>query len=541
ENLIKLETISSLRSFYLGFIMKTAIYCRVSTEGQEQDGTSLQTQLESCLEYCQLKGYEVAYQFSEACSGLSLERPRLAKLREVVRSESIDCVVVYSLDRFSRDPVHGVILMQELEKHEISLEAATETVDNSEVGKLVFYIKGYAAKLDAERRRDATGRGKRAMLNSGRLPQGTGIGIYGYKWSVEEKKRIPLEHEAKIVQRMFEMVASGVSYFKIARTLNEASVPTKSGKKWEARSVSRIVRNPAYMGLTYFGMTEGKEHRATSKESWQVLPNVTPAIISKELFEQTQAILDKSRELRPGKAQHEYPLTGFAVCGYCGKPLAGHCLRGNYRYYHCSGAYATASRKKICNARYIKADWLENIVWKKVKSVLNNPELLLAEVKKQTDLEQSQVSIGTLEKEIRSLTRKMKGYTGQERRLMNILRLDIATPDIVLDELNQMKKEREADGKILNSLTQTKENLNSMTDVETNLKELCTKIIPDLDKCVNQDKKDAYTYLDLKVSATPEGVDIKGYLDAVAIKAESCLPITGHSSQCLFSGNKRQW
>ena len=122
--------------------MKTAIYCRVSTEGQEQDGTSLQTQLEACLEYCKSKGFEVIYQFSETWSGLSLERPRLAELREVVRSESIDNVVVYSLDRFSRDPVHGVILMQELEKHEVSLEAATETVDNSEVGKLVFYIKG---------------------------------------------------------------------------------------------------------------------------------------------------------------------------------------------------------------------------------------------------------------------------------------------------------------------------------------------------------------------------------------------------------------
>lgn len=126
--------------------MKTAIYCRVSTEGQEQDGTSLQTQLEACQEYCKTKGYEVAYQFSEAWSGLSLERPKLNELRDAVRSDNIDAVVVYSLDRFSRDPVHGVILMQELEKHEVSLEAATETVDNSEVGKLVFYIKGYCCQ-----------------------------------------------------------------------------------------------------------------------------------------------------------------------------------------------------------------------------------------------------------------------------------------------------------------------------------------------------------------------------------------------------------
>jgi len=514
--------------------MKAAIYCRVSTEGQEQDGSSLQTQLEACQQYCQLKGYEVAYQFSEAWSGLSLERPRLAELREVVRSERIDCVAVYSLDRFSRDPVHGVILMQELEKHEILLEAATETVDNSEVGKLVFYIKGYAAKLDAERRRDATGRGKKAMLDSGRLPQGTGIGVYGYKWLKEDKKRIPIEHEAMVVQRMFEMVANGIGCFKIARTLNEESIPTKSGKKCETMTVSRIVRNPAYTGVTYFGVTSGKEHKATPKETWHVLPDVTPAIISKELFEKVQDVLDKRKELRPGKAMHEYPLTGFTVCGHCGRPIVGACLRKRYRYYKCSGTYQTATRNKICNAKYIKADWLENAVWEKVKGVLSNPEVLLAEVRKNTETEQVQLSDGTLEREIKVLSRKMKGYAGQERRLMNVLRLEVATPDIVLDELNQMNKEREADQSRLDSLVQTKENVDKMIDMEANLKELCARIVPDLDNCTNRDKKDAYTYLDLKIKATPEGADIKGYLGSSVISGDSCVLLNEQSSGCLI-------
>jgi len=486
-----------------------AIYCRVSTEGQEQEGTSLQTQLEACRKYCRVKGYEVAFQWSEAWSGLSLERPKLTELREVVRSEQIDTVVVYSLDRFSRDPVHGVILMQELEKHGVSLEAATETVDNSEVGKLVFYIKGYAAKLDAERRRDATGRGKQAMLKAGKMPQGTGIGIYGYKWIRDYKKRIPIEHEAQVVKRMFEMVARGDSCFKIARTLNKESVLTKTGKKWEPRTISRIIRNPAYMGITYFGQTSGKERKKTAKESWYLLPDVTPAIISNELFERAQAALAKSKELHPGKATHEYPLTGFAVCGYCGSPLTGSCLRGNYRYYICRGTYPTASREKVCNAHYIKADWLEGVVWEKVKSVLSHPELLLAEVRQQTEDQKS--SAGAIDEEIKALNRKLKRYPGQERRLIQALKLGI-TADVVLDEINHTKKEKEADQAQLASLVQTKENIAKMTDYEGKLKELCSRIVPDLDNCTNEDKKDAYTYLDLKISATPEGVDIKGYV-----------------------------
>ncbi len=96
--------------------MRTAvIYCRVSTDNQEAEGTSLQTQLEACLKYCQDKGYEGTYRFSEAYSGLALDRPKLNELRELVRNEQIDVVVCYSLDRLMRDPGHGVIITQELE------------------------------------------------------------------------------------------------------------------------------------------------------------------------------------------------------------------------------------------------------------------------------------------------------------------------------------------------------------------------------------------------------------------------------------------
>ena len=80
--------------------MKAVIYCRVSTEGQEQDGTSLQTQKEACLRYCQSKGYEIAIQYNEAYSGLSLERPRLTELRELVRSDMMDVTASHGQSLF---------------------------------------------------------------------------------------------------------------------------------------------------------------------------------------------------------------------------------------------------------------------------------------------------------------------------------------------------------------------------------------------------------------------------------------------------------
>ena len=58
----------------------------------------------------------MAYRFSEAYSGLTLERPKLNELRELARAGSIDIIVCYCLDRLSRDPVHGVIIIEELDK-----------------------------------------------------------------------------------------------------------------------------------------------------------------------------------------------------------------------------------------------------------------------------------------------------------------------------------------------------------------------------------------------------------------------------------------
>ena len=101
--------------------MKAAIYCRVSTDAQEREGTSLETQLQACVKYCHDKDYDVPFSFSETYSGLTLERPELNELREQVRAEAIDVVVCHSLDRFTRDPGHGVIITQELEKHGVRL------------------------------------------------------------------------------------------------------------------------------------------------------------------------------------------------------------------------------------------------------------------------------------------------------------------------------------------------------------------------------------------------------------------------------------
>ena len=166
--------------------MKAAIYCRVSTEDQEREGTSLQSQLDACLAKSRELGYETPSEFTilETYSGLSLDRPKLNQLREWVRDKQVDAVIAYTLDRLSRDPVNFLILQEEQERAGVALIMVTEDIDSSDMGKLIAYIKGFGAKKEAEKIKERTMRGKRERIKSGKLPTGRGI-LYGYDYDRE--------------------------------------------------------------------------------------------------------------------------------------------------------------------------------------------------------------------------------------------------------------------------------------------------------------------------------------------------------------------
>lgn len=188
--------------------MRAAIYCRVSGEAQERKGTSLETQLEESEKYCLQHGYVVTHRFSEAESGLTLERPDLTRLRDLMRTGVLDVVVILCLDRLSRDPTQGVILFDEFDKSGVTLEAVQEDIDTSDLGKLISYIRGFASKLEAEKIRERTMRGKARRVKEGYLPTGTGVGILGYDWDKVNKRRVINEAEAKIVARIFKHASS---------------------------------------------------------------------------------------------------------------------------------------------------------------------------------------------------------------------------------------------------------------------------------------------------------------------------------------------
>jgi len=182
-----------------------AIYCRVSTVNQEEEGTSLATQEERCRTYASAHGYLVdeAHVYRDVYTGTELwERPQLTKLREAIRQEAVSGVITYAIDRLCRDPVHLGVVHSKTEYHGIAVDFVSEPLDNTPEGQLIRFVRGYAAKVEAEKIRERSIRGKRARVEAGHLHRYGGE-LYGYRRNKGAGVREVYEPEAAVVRQIF--------------------------------------------------------------------------------------------------------------------------------------------------------------------------------------------------------------------------------------------------------------------------------------------------------------------------------------------------
>ena len=128
----------------------------------------------------------------------------------------------------------------------MKLEAVTEDVDNSELGKLVSYIRGFASKLQAAKIRERTTRGRRARAKEGRMPSGAGGNIYGYDYvrvcQENGGRRVVNQAEAPWVCDMYSwLVNEGLSTNAIVYRLRAMGALSKSGKMWNRSCVHAVL------------------------------------------------------------------------------------------------------------------------------------------------------------------------------------------------------------------------------------------------------------------------------------------------------------
>jgi site-specific DNA recombinase len=229
---------------------RVAIYVRVSTSGQE-DNYSLATQEAACRAWCQERGHIVAAVFREVWTGAEVfERPVLTTLRSEMRAGAFDVLLVYALDRLSRDTNHQGLVLSEAEHAGVLWQSVTEDIDNSPQGKIMRAVIGGMAELERLKIAERTQRGKRARIESGKPSVGCRA-PFGYRWSSLAKDRLELDPlTAPVVHRIITSIAGGTSARQMALTLMHEGVPTPTGRsaKWHVSTIRTLLANPVYGG-----------------------------------------------------------------------------------------------------------------------------------------------------------------------------------------------------------------------------------------------------------------------------------------------------
>ena len=421
--------------------MKAAIYARVSTEDQEREGTSLGSQLTACQDKAQELGYDISekYTIRETYSGLSLNRPKLDQLRQWVRDKEVDAVVAYTLDRVSRDPVHFIILQEEMERSGVELILVTEDLDNSDLGLLITHIKGYAAKLEVEKIRERTMNGKRERVRNGKLPTGRGI-LYGYDYDRELGINVAND-KLSIVRMVGEwLMEEGIFLNEACRRLMEKSIPApKGGYRWSRGTLGRIMRNPTYAGKSYAGKTrtEGKKRIGCPEANRILIPNaVDRTAFTWEEWEIIQRQLDRNRELSPRNRKLTYLLSGRLFCKLCGRKYYGVPVHGK-PYYRCSGRVRFLSDRR-CTSKTINASRLDEAVWAEVAKALENPGIILAGLQHSKDGINQE---GFLEEELDRIVKRLKALDEEQEQLLQWAMKGFPE-DMVVKENEKINRER---------------------------------------------------------------------------------------------------
>jgi DNA invertase Pin-like site-specific DNA recombinase len=229
----------------MGFLVKVAIYLRVSTTEQAKEGYSLQAQLERLRSFCKAREWEVAKEYiDDGHSGRSIKRPAYKTMME--DKDEWDMILVVKMDRIHRNSKNFMEMMDNLRKWGKEFSSMQESLDTSTaMGRFVVDIIQRIAQLESEQigERVYVGMKQKAATEGGIL----GF-AHPYGYDYEDGKLIVNPEEAEVVKLIFRLYLDDHSSSDIAYELDNVGYKTKRNGCWSARTIGKILKNPVYCG-----------------------------------------------------------------------------------------------------------------------------------------------------------------------------------------------------------------------------------------------------------------------------------------------------
>jgi site-specific DNA recombinase len=345
--------------------MRVATYTRISTD-EDRQPFSLGAQAERLESYAHSQdGWRILRRFTDSASGATLDRPGLRDALEQARAGVYELLLVYRVDRLSRNVRQLAQVADELQKEGVALRSATEPFDTSSPpGKMMLQMLGVFAEFERATIVERITAGMERAASQGRWV--VGRVPYGYVRDRDTKLIHPHQPQSQVVRRIFSMYAEGqMGAEAIARVLNSEGHRTKNGTPFCARIVLAMLNNPIYSGKVEF---QGTMH-----------PGLHKPIVDHAIIESVQRILEERGESQALKRGHpsDYVLSGVIRCGRCRRAYIETSARGRsglYHYYVCSTRYRYGA--EFCSGDRLPKNDLEAAVIEQMQDVYRNTSLI---------------------------------------------------------------------------------------------------------------------------------------------------------------------
>ena len=398
--------------------MKAVIYARYSSDNQREE--SIEGQVRECQSFAERKGYTVIRTYIErALSGTRADnRPQFQQMISDSTLREFQYVIVWKIDRFSRDKFDSVKYKYALKSSGVSVISATEPIDGSPEGQMmesvfegisVYYIKDLAQKTS----RGMTENAIKGKFNGGTL-------TFGYM--IDENHHFQLDPvNAPIVLDVFTRYSEGETIRSILDDIN--SKMSNNGRKFTYHFLNWMLNNRRYLGEYKFQDTVNNE--------------AIPPIVTQELFDKCQHRLNVNKH-KAGSFKNnkeKYLLTGKIFCGICGATISGISGTGKcksiYRYYKCMNV-----KKHKCNKKPVQKELIENIVLNAAMDIFKDKALIRKISKACFDLQSKESPM------LPALKRRLRENQKEIKNLMNAIKAGIVLKT-TKSELEKLEAEQE--------------------------------------------------------------------------------------------------
>lgn len=538
--------------------MKTvaAIYARVSSARQKEDQT-ISSQIAALQSYAATEGLEVPPDWvfqDEGYSGATLIRPALERLRDLAAEVEVPLLLCHAPDRLARKYVYQALLVEEFSRTGTEVRFLKGPKAHTAEDELLLQFQGMIAEYERAQIAERTRRGKvyRARSGSPAVLSGTPYGYrYVRKSDEAEAQYNVFEPEAMVVRQIFRRyVEDQVSLGALARWLSEEGTPTAKGKsRWDRSTLWGILRNPAYCGRAAFGKTQRVEDRprvtrsvrlrggklsrrpATRerpREEWIEIP--VPALVSEQQFELAGRRLQENKRFASRRTKEPTLLQGLVACQSCGYSYYRTSTRTSSRklyYYRCLGSDDYRHEGgRVCQNRPVRQDYLDEVVWSHVTTLLSDPELIRAEIDRR--LQELQCTHPAAAQKSR-LELELSRLTKAKNRLVEAYQEQLLSLDELRGRMPELRRKEASVRMQVEALETQMIDRAAYLKLIENLESFLARLSNSSEKASMQDRQRVVRLLVKEILVGPERIVVRHSIPTSSPRAGPSYPLRGRS------------